>query len=178
VLSGQRDGFLRPYSRLSRLEPLIFLPSSSSVVLTMLSGPRSRPTTSQEIWYGRESNPDLWPSDHRGGPGCFNNILSVLSKQYFSLTCNTAFVVQGKKGNVYTHLRCTYPGRSVLHFTKKWVPTVIKQKGTDIFGFTKCMFRIKVGFPVSVISSLLHGMFERLNTYKRLFSLQSTASVV
>jgi hypothetical protein len=38
---GQRDESLRPYSRLSRLEPLLFLPSSSSIVLTRLSGPRS-----------------------------------------------------------------------------------------------------------------------------------------
>jgi hypothetical protein len=51
-----------------------FLSSSSSVVLTRLSGPRSRPTTSQKIWQRRESNPDLWicsqelwPVDHRGG---------------------------------------------------------------------------------------------------------------
>jgi hypothetical protein len=41
---------LRPCSRFSRPEPLLFLPSSSSVVLTRLSGPRSRPTTSQRIW--------------------------------------------------------------------------------------------------------------------------------
>jgi hypothetical protein len=46
---GQRDGSLRPYSRFSRPELLLFLPSSSSVVLTRLSGPRSRPTTSQKI---------------------------------------------------------------------------------------------------------------------------------
>jgi hypothetical protein len=50
VLRGQRDGFLLPYSRLSRPEPLLFLPSSSSIVLKRLSGPRSRPTTSQKIW--------------------------------------------------------------------------------------------------------------------------------
>jgi hypothetical protein len=36
-------GFYRP-------EMLLFLPSSSSIVLTRLSGPRSRPTTSQQIW--------------------------------------------------------------------------------------------------------------------------------
>jgi hypothetical protein len=41
---------IRPYSRISRQEPLLFLPSSSSIVLTTLSGPRSRPTTSQKIW--------------------------------------------------------------------------------------------------------------------------------
>jgi hypothetical protein len=31
------------------VSPLLFLPSSSSVVLTRLSGPRSRPTASQKI---------------------------------------------------------------------------------------------------------------------------------
>jgi hypothetical protein len=36
---GHRDEFLRPYSRLSRPEPLLFLPSSSSVALTRLSDP-------------------------------------------------------------------------------------------------------------------------------------------
>jgi hypothetical protein len=41
---------LRQYSRLSRPEPLLFLSSSPSIVLTRLSGPRSRPTTSQKIW--------------------------------------------------------------------------------------------------------------------------------
>jgi hypothetical protein len=45
VPRGQRDESIRPYSRLSRVEPLLLLPSSSSVVLTRLSGPCSRPTT-------------------------------------------------------------------------------------------------------------------------------------
>jgi hypothetical protein len=58
------------YSRFSRQEPLLFLPSSSSVVLTRLNGPHSRPTTSQKIWYGIElgsSVPVARNSDHRGG---------------------------------------------------------------------------------------------------------------
>jgi hypothetical protein len=46
---GQGGGSLRPYSRLSRPEPLPFLSSSSSIVLTRLSGPRSRPTTSPDL---------------------------------------------------------------------------------------------------------------------------------
>jgi hypothetical protein len=37
VSRGQRDWSLRPYSRLSKPEPLLSLPSSSSVVLTRLS---------------------------------------------------------------------------------------------------------------------------------------------
>jgi hypothetical protein len=50
VPCGQLGGSLRPYCRFSRPEPLLFLPSSPSVVLTRLSGPRSRPTTSQKVW--------------------------------------------------------------------------------------------------------------------------------
>jgi hypothetical protein len=42
---GFRNGSPQTYSRVPRPEPLLFLPSSSSVVLTSLSGPRSRPTT-------------------------------------------------------------------------------------------------------------------------------------
>jgi hypothetical protein len=49
VWRGQRNGFPRPYSRFSRPEPLPFLPSRSSIVLTSLSGPSSRPTTSPKI---------------------------------------------------------------------------------------------------------------------------------
>jgi hypothetical protein len=40
--------------------PYFFLPSSSSVALTRLSGPRFRTTTSQKTWQSWESNPDLW----------------------------------------------------------------------------------------------------------------------
>jgi hypothetical protein len=59
VPRGERDESLWPYSRLSRPEPLLFLPSSSSVVLISLSGPLSRPTTSLNIWQRRESHLDL-----------------------------------------------------------------------------------------------------------------------
>jgi hypothetical protein len=38
------------HSWLSRLQLLLFLPSSSSIVLTRLRVPRSRPTTSHKIW--------------------------------------------------------------------------------------------------------------------------------
>jgi hypothetical protein len=50
VPRGQRDGSLPPYSQISRPKSLLFLTSSSSVVLARLSGPCSRPTTSQKIW--------------------------------------------------------------------------------------------------------------------------------
>jgi hypothetical protein len=49
VPRGQRDGSLRPYSLLSR--PVLVLSSSSSIVLTRLSGPHSRSTTSQKILF-------------------------------------------------------------------------------------------------------------------------------
>jgi hypothetical protein len=45
----------------------LFLSSSSSFILTTLSGPRSRHNDKQNIWYRRESNPGPWPLDHRGG---------------------------------------------------------------------------------------------------------------
>jgi hypothetical protein len=63
VSRGQRDESLRPFFWLSRSEPLLFLPSSSSIVLMRLSEPRSKPTTPKKIWQRRESNPgslDLW----------------------------------------------------------------------------------------------------------------------
>jgi hypothetical protein len=50
VSRAQRDGSLRPYSLVSRPEQLLFLSSSSSIVLTRLSGPCSRPATSQKMW--------------------------------------------------------------------------------------------------------------------------------
>jgi hypothetical protein len=48
LVGGQHKASSRSYSRFSRPEPLLFLPSSSSIVLMRLSGPRSIPTTSQK----------------------------------------------------------------------------------------------------------------------------------
>jgi hypothetical protein len=50
VPRGQSDGSQHRCSRFSRPDPLFFLSSSSSIVLTRLSGPRSRPTASQKLW--------------------------------------------------------------------------------------------------------------------------------
>jgi hypothetical protein len=50
VSRGQRDGSFRPYSRFSRQEPLLFLSSSSSVVLTRLSGPLPDILLLGKIW--------------------------------------------------------------------------------------------------------------------------------
>jgi hypothetical protein len=49
-LRDQHNGSLRPYARFSRPGPLLFLSGSSSIALTRLSEPHSRPTTSQKIW--------------------------------------------------------------------------------------------------------------------------------
>jgi hypothetical protein len=68
---GQRNGSSRPYSRFSRPEPLCFLPSSSSIVLSWLSGPRSRTTIPQKIRERRDlwnCSQKLWPLDHRRDP--------------------------------------------------------------------------------------------------------------
>jgi hypothetical protein len=43
VLCGKHNGSLQPYSRNSRAEELLLLPSSSSVVLTKLSAPIPNP---------------------------------------------------------------------------------------------------------------------------------------
>jgi hypothetical protein len=47
---GQRNGSPTVGISISRLQSLIFLRSSFSVVLTRLSGPSSRASTSQKIW--------------------------------------------------------------------------------------------------------------------------------
>jgi hypothetical protein len=51
VPRGQRDESPWPYFKISRPDPLLFFfSSSSSVVLTRLSGPHSRLTVTQKIW--------------------------------------------------------------------------------------------------------------------------------
>jgi hypothetical protein len=57
VPRGERDGSLLPYSLFSRQEPLLFYQVSSSVVLTRLSGPHSRPTTFFLVVPGIEPGP-------------------------------------------------------------------------------------------------------------------------
>jgi hypothetical protein len=56
VSRGQRNGSPRPYSRIYRPKPLLFLITRYSTVLTRLSGLRSSPTTFQKIWWFT-----LWP---------------------------------------------------------------------------------------------------------------------
>jgi hypothetical protein len=71
VSCGQRKRSPRPYFRFSRPESLLFLSSSPSILLTRLSEPRSRPTTSQKICSAGNRTRDLWicsqelwPLDH------------------------------------------------------------------------------------------------------------------
>jgi hypothetical protein len=113
VSRGQRDGSLRPYSRISRLEPLPLVSRSSSFALTRLSAPRSRPTASQDIWKRREPDPHLWtcvqalwPLDHSPsrpvglrdveGPTLSrlvvsNFLCSLTPRRNFSYVCNSNY---------------------------------------------------------------------------------------
>jgi hypothetical protein len=50
VSLGRRGGSARPLITVPRPESLLLLSSNSSFILTRLSGPRSRPTTTQKIW--------------------------------------------------------------------------------------------------------------------------------
>jgi hypothetical protein len=86
---GHREESLKPYSRISRPEPLLFLPSSSSVVLTRMSGPSSRPTNIFIFFLVVPGNrtrdfgicsQELWSLDHRDGRSlckCYLNIQST-----------------------------------------------------------------------------------------------------
>jgi hypothetical protein len=86
VSRGRRDGSIRLYSRFSRPKPLIFLPSSSSIEITRLSGSCSKPAAFQKIWYRRKSNPDLCicrqelsTLDHRGDPQVSTKKFKILN---------------------------------------------------------------------------------------------------
>jgi hypothetical protein len=109
VPRGQHDGSLRPYSRLSRPEPLLFLSSSSSLVLTRLSEPRSIPIIFQKIWWRRKSNPDLWicsqelwPLDHRGGEGFV--IRTVVNRLQSEASVRVNQRLRGKKQTCHSFI--------------------------------------------------------------------------
>jgi hypothetical protein len=64
----QRDGSLRPYSRISRPDPLLFLPSTSSIVVTRLNWPRLDPLLLRKPDSSGNRTRTSWSvSDHRGG---------------------------------------------------------------------------------------------------------------
>jgi hypothetical protein len=60
VSHGQRNRSPRPYSQISRPEPLLFLPSSSSVVLTRLSDPITEPLLLGKSGSVGNRTRDLW----------------------------------------------------------------------------------------------------------------------
>jgi hypothetical protein len=72
VPRGQRDGSLRPYSRFSRQEPLLFY----QVAPQLYSPGWVDPVPDTLLFFsGSAGNPglricsqELWPLDHRGGP--------------------------------------------------------------------------------------------------------------
>jgi hypothetical protein len=76
VPRGQSDGSLQPYFRISRLELLLFLPSSSSIVLTRLSGPHLRPTTSER----NVVVPEIKPRPLNLQPGTLANQYCLVSE--------------------------------------------------------------------------------------------------
>jgi hypothetical protein len=101
VPHGQRDGSLWPCSRISRSELLLFLPSSSSVVFTRLSGPCSRPTTSQKNL--------LVPGIEPGHLRTFNTLREM--KTNTTLPHQNIFFIQGvtssqKKHVTRMHFQC------------------------------------------------------------------------
>jgi hypothetical protein len=77
MLRGQRNGFLRSLISIFSTGAVTFSSSSSSVVLTRLSGPRSRPAAPEEIWKRRDSNPGPLDDD------VVNNELEIIWKEVF-----------------------------------------------------------------------------------------------
>jgi hypothetical protein len=89
MLRGQRNGSPRPYSRSSKREPVLFLPNSSSNVLTRLMVPVPDPLLRKsgcagnrirDLWFCSQG---LWPTDHIGGSS--DTILILIFIPYLSL---------------------------------------------------------------------------------------------
>jgi hypothetical protein len=89
---GRNLGFLDP-------EPLLFHSSNSSVILTSLSGPRSRPTTSQKIWVLHELVK-------------FNENRSALFQKIAALYFGAHL-----KGPIFLELECLYSPSTDLKWT-------------------------------------------------------------
>jgi hypothetical protein len=133
---------MRSYSRFSRPEPLLFHSSNSSIILTRLSGPRSRPTTSQknsgsagnQTWVLWICSRKLWPLDHRGGLSVSEQVKYsaafkvLLYSQDLSLTWTTAestphltFILYKSLIRVWIHQAVssiqTFPLNCYTHFS-------------------------------------------------------------
>jgi hypothetical protein len=123
---GQRDGSLRPYSRFSRQEPLLFYPVA--------------PQLYSRGWMEcRESNPglricsqELWSLDHIGGPWfvtvhtkSFTQLPTVTKQSFihsYFIYCNRSSI-----GNLPLDVEHVYSGTVVLtlknyKYVKDWAP--------------------------------------------------------
>jgi hypothetical protein len=147
VPRGQRDGSLRPYSRFLRPKPLLSPPNSYSVVLTTLSGRRSRPTVSQKIWKRRESNSnlwicskELWPLDHRDGRfftyievmlfflPLFSMYISIKLFYFNSIKYNLVSNAKRFSDKVYTVYLCQFSYFS--NYTVHLIPSLSSKSST------------------------------------------------
>jgi hypothetical protein len=79
VSRGQCDGSLRLYSQVSRPEPLLLLPSSSSVVLTRPSGPVPDPLLLRKSGSTGNRTRTSGFVDHRGGLVKPNKVYFIMS---------------------------------------------------------------------------------------------------
>jgi hypothetical protein len=132
VSRGRHSRSLRPYSRVSRPEPLLFLPSSSSLVLTRLSGlvrkSASARNRTRNHWI---CNQGLWPLDHRGGQCQWWDDNLMWSSQWLE---KESEVLRGSLPQQYVVLTCDwtyaafykyYKSESLRHlrFSWQWVLT-------------------------------------------------------
>jgi hypothetical protein len=98
-------------SRFYKPEPLLFHSSSSTVILTNLSGPRSALIASQKIWQRRETNPGplgVWPGARTIRP--LRRSLKCRVKLYgvFAAPCGIEGRYKAER-LVHVTVRCTTP---------------------------------------------------------------------
>jgi hypothetical protein len=107
VPRGQIDGSLWPYSRPSTPKPLLFLPSSSSIVLTRLSG-----TPPDPIIFSICSQ-ELWPLDHKG-------VYAMLLKKLYGLSQEIKIIVFTKRAPFQLQPSIKESARWIL-FSLLWI---------------------------------------------------------
>jgi hypothetical protein len=129
VPRGQRHRSLRPYSRFSRPEPLLFLSNSFSTVLTRLSGPRSRPTTFQKNLLA----PGIEPGPLYLQPGGLTTMPQMRSTPKITNIKSKKCNCRDKKS-----LRCSLLEKMFRPFkeTAKWLKTWKRVSLQKIFHFT------------------------------------------
>jgi hypothetical protein len=101
------------------LEPLLFLPRSSSIVLMLPSGPHSRPTTSRK--FGSAGNrtrdfwicsQELWPLDHR------TQCLGIPTSECLHTTRKCSIRMSLTLHSLYRNWMC---GRFAVYRTVTWI---------------------------------------------------------